>query len=129
MKSLVALIIIAAGAISLVFGIVFIVQAGSGRQQIADDIAPLTLDQVDAKYDDVVVKYNAMRNAEEPKIQAGTAAPSAMYNYLAIQRTSLGLARTSKGVADFTKTTGIIDIILGVGFLLAGMVLMQKKAT
>jgi hypothetical protein len=129
MKSLSALIIIAVGAISLVFGIVFMVQAGSARQEIADDIAPLTIDQVDARYDAVVVQHNAMRSTEEPKIQAGQAAPTAMYNYLTIQRTSLGLTRTNIGLADFTRTTGIIDIVLGVGLLFTGMVLMQKKAT
>ncbi len=129
MRTWSTLVIIAVGAISLVFGIMFIVQSGSAKQQIADDIAPLTLDQVDAQYDDVVVKHNAMRNTEEPKIQAGTAAPSAMYNYLTIQRTSLGLTRTNIGLADFTKTAGIIDIILGVSLLLAGTLLMQKKAT
>jgi hypothetical protein len=128
MKSMVALIIIAAGAISLVFGIVFLVQAGSARQEIADDIAPLTLDKVDAQYDAVVLQDKAIIQ-REPLVQAGKAEPSAMYNYLSIQRTSLGLAKANIGVADFTKTTGIIDIILGVGFLLTGTVLMQKKAT
>jgi hypothetical protein len=115
-------------AAALVFGIIFIVQSGSAKQQIADDIVPLTLDQVDAKYDAVVIQHNAMRSAEEPKIQAGQAAPSAMYNYLAIQRTSLGLARANIGLADFIRMTGIIEIILGVGLLFTGLLVMQKKA-
>jgi hypothetical protein len=127
MKTLGVLIILAAGAVSLVFGIIFIVQSGSGRQQVADDIAPLTLDQLDAKYDEVVTKYNAMRAAEEPKIQAGQAAPSTTYNYLTIQKTGLGLARTNIGLADFTRTTGIIDIVLSVGLLFTGVLLLQKK--
>ncbi len=128
MRNLGSLIIIAIGAVSLVFGIIFIVQSGSAKQQIADDIAPLTLDEVDAKYDAVVVQHNTLRSTEEPKIQAGQAAPSAMYNYLSIQRTSLGLTRTSIGLANFTRMTGIIDIILGVSLLFTGMFLMQKKA-
>jgi hypothetical protein len=128
MRTWIALVIIAVGAVSLVFGIIFIVQAGSARQQVADDIAPLTLDQLDAKYDEVVTKYNAMRTAEEPKIQAGQAAPSTTYNYLTIQKTGLGLARTNVGLADFIRTTGIIDIILGVGLLFAGALHVQKKA-
>lgn len=127
MKSLVTLIIIAVGAVSLVFGIIFIMQAGSARQQVADDITPLTLDQLDVKYDEVVTKYNAMRTAEEPKIQAGQTAPSTTYNYLTIQKTGLGLARTNVGLADFVRTTGIINILLGVGFLFTGVLLMQKK--
>jgi hypothetical protein len=128
MRNLGSLIIIAIGAASLVFGIIFIVQSGSAKQQIADDIAPLTLDEVDARYDAVVVQHNTMRSAEEPKIQTGQAAPSAMYNYLSIQRTSLGLTRTSIGLANFTRMTGIIDIIVGVGLLFAGVLLMQKRA-
>jgi len=128
MRNLGSLIIIAIGAVSLVFGIIFIVQSGSAKQQIADDIAPLTIDQVDAKYDAVVAQQNTMRAAEEPKIQAGQAAPSSMYNYLTIQRTSLGLARTNIGLVGFTRMTGIIDIVVGVGLLFTGMFLMQKKA-
>ena len=128
MRNLGSLIIIAIGAVSLVFGIIFIVQSGSAKQQIVDDIAPLTIDQVDAKYDAVVAQQNTMRAAEEPKIQAGQAAPSSMYNYLTIQRTSLGLARTNIGLVGFTRMTGIIDIVVGVGLLFTGMFLMQKKA-
>ncbi|OGN88801.1 MAG: hypothetical protein A2Z74_01735 [Chloroflexi bacterium RBG_13_46_9] len=128
MRNLGSLIIIAVGAAILVFGIIFIVQSGSAKQQIADDIAPLTLDEVDVRYDAVVVQHNTMRSTEEPKIQTGQAAPSAMYNYLSIQRTSLGLARTSIGLANFTRMTGIIDVIVGVGLLFAGMLLMQKRA-
>ena len=127
MKTLGALIVIVVGVVSLVFGIIFIVQSGSGRQQVADDIAPLTLDRLDAKYDEVVTKYNAMRAAEEPKIQAGQAAPSTTYNYLTIQKTGLGLARTNVGLADFTRMTGIIDIVLGAGLLFTGILVMQKK--
>jgi hypothetical protein len=128
MRNLGSLIIIAVGAVSLVFGIIFIVQAGSGEQQIKDDIAPLAIDQVDAQYDAVVAQQNQIRAAEEPKIQAGQAAPSAMYNYLTIQRTSLGLARTNIGQVGFTRTTGIVNIVLGVGLLFAGALLMQKKS-
>jgi len=127
MRNLGSLIIIAIGAVCLVFGIIFIVQSGSAKQQITGDIAPLTLDEVDARYDAVVVQHNTLRSTEEPKIQTGQAAPSAMYNYLSIQRTSLGLTRTSIGLANFTRMTGIIDIIVGVGLLFAGVLLMQKR--
>lgn len=129
MRSLGSLIIIAVGAASLVFGIIFIVQSGSAKQQITDDIAPLTIDEVDARYDAVVAQQNGIRALEEPKIQAGQAAPSAMYNYLTAQRASLGLARTNIGLVGFTRMTGIIDIVLGVGMLFAGALLMQKKTT
>jgi len=124
-----AVIVIILGLAALVFGILFIPQASSGEEEIAESVAPLTLDQVDARYDTVVAQHNAMRSTEEPKIQAGQAAPSAMYNYLTIQRTALGLTRSNIGQADFIRTTGIINIVLGVGILLMGVLFMQKKAT
>ncbi|HEX9896219.1 MAG TPA: hypothetical protein VGA85_00965 [Dehalococcoidales bacterium] len=127
MRTWISLLIIVVGAVSLVFGIVFIVQSGSAKQQIADDITPLTLDQVDAQYDAVVLQHEAIMQ-KEPLVRAGKAEPSATYNYLTIQRTSLGLTRSNIGQADFIRTTGIIDIILGVGFLFSGAFLMQKKA-
>ena len=63
---------------------------------------------------------------EEPNIQAGRAAPSAMYNYLTIQRTSLGLARANIGLAGFTRTSGIIDVVVGLGLILVGLELFKK---
>jgi uncharacterized membrane protein len=126
MRTWISLLIIVVGAVSLVFGIVFIVQSGSAKQQIADDIAPLTLDQVDAQYDAVVLQHEAIMQ-KEPLVRVGKAESSVTYNYLTIQRTSLGLTRSNIGQADFIRTTGIIDIILGVGFLFSGAFLMQKK--
>ena len=67
-----------------------------------------------------------IRAAEEPNIQAEQAAPSARYNYLTIQRTALGLARTNVGLAAFVRTSGIIDIIVGLGLILAGVGLFKK---
>ena len=66
--------------------------------------------------------------AEEPNIQAGKAAPSAMYNYLSAQRALLGLAKANMGTVDAVRTNGIIDIVTGLGLVLAGVALMYKKA-
>jgi hypothetical protein len=65
--------------------------------------------------------------AEEPNIQAGKAAPSAMYNYLTIQRTALGLAKSNVGLANLVLTMGIVDIILGIGMVLAALLIPGKK--
>jgi hypothetical protein len=54
--------------------------------------------------------------------------PSAMYNYLSVQRTSLALARTNIGVANFVQTTGIINILLGLGLILAGLALLRRAS-
>lgn len=122
-----AVIVVILGLAALVFGILFIPQASSAEQEIADSVAPLTLDQVDAKYDAVAVKYNAMKAAEEPKIQAGQAAPSDTYNYLSAQRALLGLAKTNIGTAKFVRLNGIIDILVGLGLVLAGLGLLRKS--
>ena len=108
------------GVIILVFGVVFITQASSSEQEVAESIQPLTLEELDDKYEAVKTQQMAMRAAEEPQIQAGTAAPSSTYNYLTIQRSSLGLARTNVGLAALVRTNGIIDAIIGLGLILAG---------
>jgi hypothetical protein len=124
-----AVIVIILGLAGFVLGIIFIPQANSAEQQIADSMAPLTLDQVDGKYDAVAAKYDAAKIAEEPNIQAGTAAPSAMYNYLSSQRALLGLAKANIGTAQFVRTSGIINIIIGFGLVLAGVTLLWKRAS
>ena len=127
MNTFLRLVIIVLGIASLVFGIIFIFQAGSGTQWIADDIAPLAVKDVDAQYDAISVNQQKMMAAEEPNIQAGKAAPSAMYNYLTVQRTGLGLARTNVGLVGFIRMGGIIDVILGLGLVLIGAAAPAKS--
>jgi len=127
MKSLLAVVVAIMGVASLVFGIVFIAQSGSAKQQIADGLQPMPLDQLNATYDRVDASQVQMMAAEEPNIQTGKAAPSAMYNYLTTQKTGLGLAQSNVGFADFLKMNGIIQVITGVGLLLAGLALMKKS--
>ena len=121
-----AIVVAVLGVVCLVFGIIFITQASSAEQEVADEIQPLTIAEVDAKYDAVKALQQTQAATEEPGIQARTAAPSTMYNYLTVQRTSLGLARTNIGLAGFVRTSGIIDIIVGVGLILAGLGLFKK---
>src|SRR4030042_806344 len=122
-----AMIVIILGLAGLVFGILFIPQASSAEQEIADSIAPLTFSEVDAKYDAVAAKYNAVKAAEEPGIQGGTAAPSATYNYLSAQRALLGLAKANIGVAKFVRLSGVVNIILGLGLILGGFTFLRKS--
>jgi len=123
----IAVVVAVLGVVSLVFGIIFVAQASSAEQEITSEIQPLKIAEVDAKYEAVKTNQMALAKTEEPKIQAGTAAPSAMYNYLTIQRTSLGLARANIGLAGFVRTSGIIDIIVGLGLILAGAGLFKKS--
>ncbi len=121
-----AIVVVVLGVAGLVFGIIFIAQAGSAEQEIAEEIQPLTIGEVDARYEAVKTSQMALAMAEEPGIQAGTAVPSTMYNYLTVQRTSLGLARANIGLASFVRMNGIIDIIVGLGLILAGVGLFKK---
>ena len=125
----ISVIVVILGLASLVLGVLFITQAASAEQEVADLIAPLPLADLDAKYDAVKAKADAVRATEEPQIQAGQAMPSAMYNYLSVQRTSLGLCRTNIGTASFVRTTGIINIIIGAGLVLAGLALLRKASS
>ena len=122
----IAIIVVILGLASLVIGILFITQAASAKQEVADLIAPITLDELDAKYDAVKAKADAAKANEEPQIQAGQAAPSAMYNYLSVQRTSLGLARSNVGTADAVRVNGLVDICVGLGLVLAGLGFLRK---
>jgi hypothetical protein len=118
-------IVVILGLAALVFGILFIPQASSAEKEIVESITPLQLSEVETKYDAVAVKYSQIKAAEEPNIQKGTA-PSAMYNYLSAQRALLGLAKSNIGTAKFVRLNGIIDIITGLGLVLAGLALFRK---
>ena len=103
---------------SIVFGVLYVTQASSAEKEIAESIAPLPLDQLDSQYDAVKAQYEQMK--------AAGAQPSTDYNYLTIQKTGLGLARANVGTAQSVRMNGIIDIILGLGLGLVGIVLMKK---
>ena len=124
----IAIIVMILGLASLAFGVVFIMQASSAETQIAESIQPLKLADVDSRYEDVKAKQTAIKMAEEPQIQAGQAQPSAMYNYLTIQRTGLGKTRAEIGMVSFTRMSGTINIIVGAGLILAGVGLLRKAS-
>lgn len=113
-----AVIMAILGLASLVLGILFITQATSAEQEVADSIAPLPLEQLDATYDAVTAQYNQAKAAQTP--------PSPEYNALYGNKVGLGLARSNMGTASFVRMTGLIDIILGLGLILAGLALLRK---
>jgi hypothetical protein len=125
---IIAAIVVILGLAVLVMGVLFITQAASAKQEIADQIAPLPTADVAAKYDEVAAKQGQVKAAEEPKIQAGQAGPSDMYNYLSVQRTSLGLAKANLGTANFVRMSGMVDALLGLALVLAGWMLFKKSA-
>ncbi|MGD1120124.1 MAG: hypothetical protein ABR886_11675 [Dehalococcoidales bacterium] len=122
------IIVIILGLVSVVLGVIFIPQSMSGHKQVADSVLPLQLSQVNPMYDSISAKFDQIMAAEEPNIQAGKAAPSAMYNYLAAQRALLGLAKANVGTTSAVMMNGIVDIAAGLGLILVGFVVMRKKA-
>jgi hypothetical protein len=117
------------GVVVLVFGVIFIIQAGSGDQAISDEIQPLKIEEVNAKYDVVKTKQIAARDLEEPQIQAGKAAPSAVYNYLSAQRALLGVTKTNMALSSFVRYVGIVSLAAGFGLVFIAALLMRKKQT
>ena len=114
-----AIIVVILGLASLVFGILFTTQAASGKQEVADSLRdPVTLDNLDATYDTVTAQYNQMKDAGMP--------PSVEFNYLYANKVGLGLARANVGTADFVRTVGVVNIVLGLGLVLAGLGILRK---
>jgi uncharacterized membrane protein len=126
-KRFYGIIVALIGVAILVMGIVFMMQANTGKKTVADEVKPIALSDVNAKYDAVSAGYNQYMAAEEPNIQAGKAAPSVMYDYLSAQRALLGLAKANVGLSGFVMMSGVVDIILGIGLILAGMALYMRQ--
>jgi hypothetical protein len=125
-KKVIGMVVSLIGVAILAMGIVFMAQSNTAKKTIANEIAPIEVKDVNAKYDAVSAAYNQVMQDEEPGIQAKTKPASATYNYLSAQRALLGLAKANLGVAGFVMMTGVVNIVLGIGLILAGMALYMK---
>jgi predicted PurR-regulated permease PerM len=115
-----AIVVIILGLAAIVFGILFIPQANSARQKVADSLtAPVTLDTLDATYDQISGKFDQLKASGMPPTDA---------NYVMVlgQRTSLGLAKSNVGTAKMVMFNGIVDIIVGLGLVLAGLGMLRR---
>ncbi len=128
MKRFYGIIIALIGVAILAMGIVFLVQANTGKKTVADEISPITLSNLNAQYSTVKAAQEKQMAAEEPGIQAGQAAPSVMYNYLSAQRALLGVAKSNVATAGFVMMSGTVDIVLAIGLILVGLALYMKPA-
>ena len=111
-----ATIIILLGLASIVLGVIMFTQSGTARDEVAESIAPLELDQLDDSYD--------MLAASIDQIRASGADPDVS---LTARKTGLGLARANVGKATMLTYNGIVDIILGAGLVLAGLGVLRKS--
>ncbi len=116
----IAIIVVILGIAAIVFGILFIPQANSAKQKVADSLtAPITLDTLDATYDQISGAYDQLK-------ASGMPSSDPQYVMILGQRTSLGLARSNVGTANMVMTSGIIDILLGLGLVLGGFSLLRR---
>ena len=118
---LLALLVIILGIATLVFGIILIPQASSAKEEVKESlIAPVTLDNLDATYDQINGAFDQL---------AASGMPSTDPQFVMVlgQRTSLGLARSNVGTAKMVQTNGIIDILIGVGLICGGCALLMRK--
>jgi predicted PurR-regulated permease PerM len=116
----ITILVIILGIAAIVFGILYIPQANSARQQVADSLtAPVTLDNLDATYDQISGSFDQLK-------ASGMPSSDPQYVMVLGQRTSLGLARTNVGTAKMVMTNGIVDIIVGLGLVLAGFGMLRR---
>lgn len=110
------IIVLLLGLVGIVFGILFIPMASSAEQQVADSIAPsLTIDMVDATYTQLDAAVKQMVGNE----------PQYLQTYA--QKVGVGLAKANLGTAKLVRYLGILNICIGAGVALAGVVLVCKK--
>ena len=128
MKRFYGIIIALIGVAILAMGIVFEFQAATAKQTVADESAPIALADLNAKYDAVKAGQQQYMAKEEPGIQAKTSQPSVVYDYYSAQRALLGLAKSNIATAKFVMMSATVDIVLGIGLILTGMVLYMKPS-
>jgi uncharacterized membrane protein len=127
-KQIMALVVALIGVAIMVMGILFMMQANTGKQQVADEITPVTLSNLNATYDKVKTGYDQYAALEGAKVQAGQAHPSVEYDYYSAQRALLGIAKSNIAMSGFVLMSGVVEIVLGFGLVLAGLVLYMKPA-
>jgi hypothetical protein len=110
-----AITIAIVGIVLIVFGILGIVGAGNSEQEVADELAPVTLATLDDTYDQITAAYTPLRGTDSPQ-----------ESVLLGKKTSLGLARSNVGTIEFVRNTSILEIILGAGLVLASAGLFKR---
>ncbi|RJO61369.1 MAG: hypothetical protein C4542_06320 [Dehalococcoidia bacterium] len=121
MKNILSILVAVIGVVCIVFGVLFIMQAGDSKTIVVDELkaSGVTLDNLDAKYD-------AAKAGLAQALGAGAAGTETAQS-VGWQKTSLGLAKSNLGTIDFVQKSGILAIVIGAGLTLAGVGLMKKS--
>lgn len=119
MKTISALLVTLVGVVAIVFGIIFIMEAGSSRTTLSDELksSNITLATLNAAYD---------------QAKAGLEQATAAKNVEAIQsagwqKASLSVAKSNVSTIAFVQNAGILNIVLGAGFVLVGLFMFMKR--
>ena len=120
MKIFGSLLVVLVGVVAIVFGVMFIMQAGSSRTTLSDELkaSNVTLATLNAAYDQAkagLEQATAAKNAE--------AVQSAGW-----QKASLSVAKSSVSTINFVEKSGILNIVMGVGFIFIGLFMFMKRA-
>ncbi len=108
-----AVVVAIIGVVCVVFGIMGIIEAGNAEQRVADEIEPmgLAICDVNATYGQASAALGqAMASGDNELIQDAK-----------LMKTSLGLAKSNIGTIKFVRNTGILEIVLGAGLVLASI--------
>ena len=120
MKTLVSLLVTLVGVVAIVFGIIFIMEAGSSRETLTNELkaSNVTLATLNAAYDQAktgLEQATAAKNVEGMQ-SAGW------------QKASLSVAKSSVSTISFVQNTGTLNILMGVGFVFIGLFMYMKRA-
>jgi hypothetical protein len=120
MKKISALLVAIIGVVCIVFGVLFIMQAGTSRDALSAELkeSGVTLATLNTKYDEAKAGLAKAIAAGAPGVETSQS--------VGWQKASLGSAKTSASTISFVEKTGMVVIIVGVGFALAGLGLLKK---
>ncbi len=117
MLRILGIIIVILGLVGVVFGALFLPMANTAEQAVADSIAPkLTVDKIDATYTQLDTAVKAMVGNE----------PQYLATYA--QKIGVGLAKSNMGIASLVRQLGILNIALGLGLVLSGVVIFKQSS-
>ena len=119
MKNILSILVAVIGLVCVVFGVMFIMQAGDNKATVVDELksSGLTTATLNATYDQV-------KGALEQATAAKSTESMQSYGY---QKASLGLAKSNLNTIDFVQKSGILTIIIGAALVWLGWGLMKKS--
>ena len=129
MKNLLSILVAVVGVAAIVFGVLFIMQSNSAKATLVDELnaSGVTLDTLDAKYDAAKAGIAQASAALATAPDAAKAAINEKIQDAGWQKASLSAAKASLGTINFVQMSGILSIVLGVGFVFTGYLAMKKS--